>query len=260
MIQQAILVVSFGSSYEETIQKSIGQIEGAIQKAYPQYVVYRAFTSERIKHKLHKEGKEIDDVKEALERMHAVGIKKVIVQPTFIISGVEYNRMCEVAKAYKGLFDEIKIGRPLLSSVEDYFKVIKAFTSGLGVVAADEAIICMGHGAEHFMSVSYAALDYMFKDSGHSNIYVATIGSYPRIETVIKQLKEKGYQKVRLVPFMVVAGYHVKKTMIEEVEESWEKQLQKAGFEVSTQIEGLGENEGIRKIYIEHVADCLSHR
>lgn len=259
-MKQAILVVSFGSSYEKTIEKTIQKIEEDIEDAFGGWKVYRAFTSQRILRSLNKRGIEIDNVEQALRRMKEEGIKRVVIQPVFIIMGVEYNRMCHEIEKHKEEFQEIKVAAPLLSSVEDYFKTIEAFRSSLGQIAEGEAVVGMGHGAEHFMSVSYAALDYMFKDSNHPDIYIATIGSYPGIDDVIRQLKKSSYKKVRLVPFMIVAGYHVQKSLIEQGEESWEKKLKEAGFEVEVQLEGLGENKAIRKIYVEHTAQQIKEK
>ena len=253
MDKRGILVVSFGSSYEETRKKSIDQIEKEMQEAYPEYSVYQAFTSSRIIKELNERGIEVNDVAKALEKMKEDGIKTVIVQPTFIIKGLEYERMRETLEWYRQGFEALYIGEPLLTSVEDYFEVIEAFVNEIDKVQEDEVILCMGHGADHFMSVSYAALDYMFKDRGYENIYVATIDAFPRIEDVMKHFDQKGYKVVRIIPFMLVAGHHARKSMMEQVEESWEVKLKKAGYQVKCEFKGLGENERIRSIYRKHI-------
>lgn len=259
-MEQAVLVVSFGSSYEETIVKTIQKIEEDIEAAAGEWKIYRAFTSKRIIDSLNQKGIQIDDVRQAVKRMQSDGIKRLLVQPTFITKGIEYERMCSIIEDYRGRFEFIKIGTPLLTTVEDYFKTIEAFTDSLGCIDEDEAVVAMGHGAEHFMSVSYAALDYMFKDRGYSNIYVATIGSYPGIDSAIRQLKEKKYKKVRLVPFMIVSGYHVQKSLIEKSEESWERQLLSEGFKVKLQLRGLGENKAVRAIYVAHTMQLIKEK
>ena len=247
--ESGILVVSFGCSYERARKKSIDQIEYEIQQTYPEYSVYQAFTSSRIIKKLKEKGIRINDVEKALEKMQDDGLKRVIVQPTCIIHGLEFEQVCKRIEAYRQAFEGLYIGGPLLTSIEDYFEVIEAFVSEMDKVQEDEVILCMGHGGEHFMSVSYAALDYMFKDRGYENIYVAAIDSFPRLEDVMKHFNKKGYKRVRIIPFTLVAGYHVQKSMVEQGEENWEFKLKNAGYEVKCVFKGLGEYKKIRDIY-----------
>lgn len=248
-----ILVVSFGSSYEETRKKSIDQLEKEIQEAYPEFSLYRAFTSLRIIKGLKEKGTQIDDVEEALEKMRGDGIKKVIVQPTFMIRGLEYEKMCKSIEKYKQDFKALYIGAPLLTSVEDYFEVIEIIANEVNKIQEDEVILCMGHGVEHFMSVSYAALDYMFKDRGYENFYVATIDAFPRLEDVMKHFDKKGYKRVRILPFMLVAGHHVQKSVMEQVQGSWKVELESAGYKVECVFKGLGEYQKIRNLYRKHI-------
>lgn len=251
--KNGILVVSFGSSYEETRKKSIDQLEKEIQEAYPEFSLYRAFTSPRIIKGLREKGIQINDVEEALETMRGDGIKRVIVQPTFMIRGLEYEKMCKSIDKHRKGFEALYIGEPLLTSVEDYFEVIEVVVNEVNKMQEDEVILCMGHGVEHFMSVSYAALDYMFKDRGYENIYVATIDAFPRLEDVMKHFDKKGYKRVRILPFMLVAGHHIRKSVMEQVEGSWKVQLESAGYEVECVFKGLGEYQKIRDIYRKHI-------
>ena len=256
MQDKAILVVSFGSSYGETRKKTIEETEKAIQKQFKSHKVYRAFTSPRIRKVMQKQGECIDSLKEALARIKNDGISHIIVQPTFIICGKEYDEMYHIVENFKENFESVAIGKPLLYSMEDYFKVASIFTEDLGEIDEDEAIICMGHGVEHFMSVSYAALDYVFKESAHPALYMATIEAYPGIEQVIGQLKRKDYKKVRIVPFMFVAGHHVAKEMNQNGEKSWVKRLQKEGYAVQGVIRGLGEIPKIRELFVAHIHEA----
>ena len=201
---------------------------------------------------LKRKGEMVDSVEEALERIKADGMEELMIQPTFIISGREYDHMCALIEDSKAHFKKIYIGKPLLYSMEDYFKVATAFAKSLGPINEEEAIICMGHGTEHFMSVSYAALDYVFKESVHKAIYMATIEAYPGLDQVIGQLKDKPYKKVRIVPFMIVAGHHATKDMKGIGEKSWEYRLKEAGYEVECVMQGLGEIPEIRDIFVEH--------
>ena len=248
-----ILVVSFGSSYERGRKKSIDQIEKEIHEAYPKYSLYRAFTSSRIIKGLQEKGIRINNVEEALGKMRNDGIKKVIVQPTFITHGLEYERMLRCIEEHKQGFELIYIGQPLLTSVTDYFEVIQALVDEMEAQREDEVILCMAHGVEHIMGVCYAALDYMFKARGYENIYVVTINGYPSLEEVMMHLSKKEYKYVRIVPFMLVAGYHVQKSIMEQVEENWTLKLKRAGYEVQCVLKGLGEYKKIREIYKKHI-------
>lgn len=259
MKRKAILVVSFGTSHNDTRQKTIDQIEIDIQNEYPEYAVYRAFTSKMIIDILkNREGIHISTVTEAMEQMRQDGISEVIVQPTHILNGIENDIMIKEVNLYKENFSSILFGAPLLSEVDDYWKVINAFVKRMGQLNKKEAVVCMGHGTEHYSNASYAALDYMFKAHGFDNIYVATVESYPSLEDIIDKLRENKYGKIKLVPFMIVAGDHAKNDMAGDEEDSWKVILENKGFEVACVMEGLGENSDIRRIFIEHINKVLN--
>lgn len=259
MKRKAILVVSFGTSHNDTRQKTIDKIEIDIQNEYPDYSIYRAFTSKMIIDILrNREGIHISTVTEAMEQMRQDGISEVIVQPTHILNGIENDIMIKEVNLYKENFSSILFGAPLLSEVDDYWKVINAFVKRWGPLNKNEAIVCMGHGTEHYSNASYAALDYMFKSHGFDNIYVATVESYPSLEDIIDKLKENKYSKIILIPFMIVAGDHVKNDMAGNEDDSWKVVLENEGFEVVCVLEGLGENSDIRRIFIEHINKVLN--
>lgn len=258
MLQKAILVVSFGTSHLDTLYKTLYKIEEEMQVIFPEYSVYRAFTSNRIIQKLKdKQGINIYTVAEAMEQMQQDGIREVIVQPTHILNGIENDNMKEQANRYRDKFDLIQFGNPLLHETEDYLKVIKAFAKKLSFEEEDTAIVCMGHGTEHYVNVSYAALDYMFKASQYRDIYVATVEAYPAIEDIIDRLKQKHYHTIILIPFMMVAGEHAKNDMAGESDNSWKKILEQEGFHVICKMEGLGENPAIRNVLYEHVRSAI---
>lgn len=258
MKEKAILVVSFGSSYEETRKRTITQIEEDIKNAYPSYSIYSAFTSGRIIKKIaREEGKQVLSVEDAMEQMLEDGIKEVFIQPTFIVDGVQNKELIERVEEYKGSFQGLRFGTPLLTSIQDYKRVINVFVKEHEDISREEAVICMGHGADEYLSVSFAALDYMFKEEGYENYYVATIRSYPSLDHVIKALKKHNYKKVTLIPFMVVAGYHAQKDLLGKAEEAWRCVLEKEGYEVTSILKGLGEYKEIRAIYIDHTKDLL---
>ena len=258
MKDKAILVVSFGSSYEETREKTITQIEEDIKNAYSSYSIYSAFTSGRIRKKIaREEGKQIFSVEEAMQQMLEDGIKEVFVQPTFIVDGVQNKELIEKVQAYKDSFQILRFGNPLLTSIEDYKRAMNVFVKEHADIPKEEAIICMGHGADDYLSVSFAALDYMFKEEGYENYYVATIRSYPGLPHVIKALKKHNYKKVTLIPFMVVAGYHAQQDLLGKAEEAWRCVLEREGYEVNSILKGLGEYKEIREIYIGHIQEIL---
>ena len=258
MIKKAILIVSFGTSHADTRQRTIDQIEKDIRNNYPEYLIYRAFTSKMVIRTLQqRDGIKILTVSEAMEQMKRDGICDVIIQPTHILNGIENDLMIQDANLYKKEFNSIVFGAPLLHDTEDYWKVINAFVKRLPELSRNEAVVCMGHGTEHYTNASYAALDYMFKDQGYENIYIATVEAYPSLNNIIKKLKEKNYDKIILVPFMIVSGDHAKNDMAGDEEDSWKVILEREEFEVSCILEGLGENPEIRKILLDHVSKAL---
>lgn len=255
--RRGILVVSFGTSVNETREKTIDVIEDEIRKAYPGTIVYRAWTSGMIIRKLKKrDGVQIDTVTEAVERMLADGITELIVQPTHVINGVENDRMIADVQVFADRFERIAFGTPLLTSEEDSGAVIEAVMDEFDGFPKEEALIFMGHGTTHYANAIYAALDYRFKDMGYPNVFLGTVEAYPSLDTLMKMVRAYGAEKVTLAPFMVVAGDHAVNDMSSEDEDSWRSQFERAGFQVSCILKGLGEYSGIRKIYIQHIQDA----
>jgi sirohydrochlorin cobaltochelatase len=257
MNKKAILIVSFGTSHSETRKNTIDQIELDIKNAYREYTIYHAFTSKIIINILKsRDGIHIFTVAEAMKQMITDGVEEVIVQPTHILNGIENDRMRKDINLYQKEFNSIKIGAPLLSATEDYRRVIRAFVNKLPKTFKNDAIVCMGHGTDHYTNTAYAALDYMLKEYGYDNIYVATVEAYPALTDIIKQLKKNKYKKIILIPFMIVSGDHAENDMAGDQEKSWKSILEKEGFEVSCLLEGLGENEEIRRIFIDHIKNA----
>ena len=257
---KGILVVSFGTSYEETRKKTIDRIEADIQAAYPDYRVYRAWTSKIIMKKLlERDGVRILNVREALEQMHREGIRETVVQPTHVINGIEYDLLEEDVKGLAHLFDRVVMGAPLLTSAEDSRRVIEAAVKEQQP-AEDEALVFMGHGTEHFANAIYAALDYQFKDMGYRNIFMGTVEAYPGLDTLMKHIRETGLRKVVLAPFMIVAGDHATNDLSGDGEDSWKSMFERAKYQVRCELKGLGEYGAIRQIFVEHVADALKDR
>lgn len=257
MCKKAILVVSFGTSHRETMGKTIEQIEKDVSRAYTEYRIYRAFTSSMIINILRvRDGLDVMSVNEALLQMYRDGMEEIIVQPTHVINGIENDNMIADLQKHKELFKAVKIGVPLLTSTQDYHNVIEGLIEAAYPLQREEAIVYMGHGTSHYSNTSYAALEYMFRDHGYEDIYVATVESYPALENVIRQLKKKQYRRIELIPFMVVSGDHALNDMAGEEEDSWKSILMKEGYEVSCCLKGLGENKRIRDIFIEHIENA----
>lgn len=254
---RAILVVSFGTSYEETRKKTIDRIEADIHERYPQYRLYRAWTSGMIIKKiLKRDGIRILNVKEAMEQMKTDGVQEVVVQPTHVLNGIENDLMMEDILSYQGQFSKIVIGAPLLTSQEDNERVVRVMAEALKP-GKDEALVFMGHGTEHFANSIYAALDYQFKDMGYPNIFMGTVEAYPSIDSLVKKVRELHYRRIILSPFMIVAGDHANNDLAGDEEDSWKSIFEKEGFEVSCILKGLGEYPGVREVFCEHVKTSL---
>ena len=250
----AILVVSFGTSYNDSREATIGAIEKAIQKEFPDYPVRRAFTSQIIIDKLkERDNLDIDNVTEALERAVADGIKTLIVQPTHLMNGYEYTDLADELKEYEGKFEKIALGAPLLTSDQDYQDVAKAITSETAQYQDGGAAICyMGHGTEADSNSVYSNMQTVLTNGGYPNYYIGTVEATPTLEDVIGMVKEGGYTKVVLAPLMVVAGDHANNDMAGDEEDSWKSQFEAAGFQVECLLQGLGENAAIQQIYVQH--------
>ena len=255
--KKAILVISFGTSYIDTMEKTIGAIEKEIQYTYTNYKIYRAFTSQIIINKLEKRDNiKINTVKEAMEEIIKEGYDTVICQPTHIMHGIEYEKMINAVKPYEELIN-IRYGAPLLSSSEDYDKVVQAIMKESSYLHENDTLILIGHGTEHFADASYAALNYRFAANGYNNVLVGTVEGYPNMETVFKKLKIKNVHTVYIAPFMIVAGDHANNDICGDKKSSWRMNLLSQGYDVKTILKGLGEYKRIRNIFIEHIKNVM---
>lgn len=251
--KNAVLVVSFGTSHQDTREKTIDAIEKQIADDWGQGRLYRAWTSGMIIRKLRgRDGYEVDTVEQAMERMLADGVTQVTVQPTHIVNGIENDRMKRDVLKFADRFDSIRFGTPLLTEDADSERVVTGLMEEFGEVKPDTALIFMGHGTTHYANAIYAALDYKFKDMGYPNVFVGTVEAYPSMETLKRMVKEGGYRKVILSPFMIVAGEHAKHDMASDDEDSWKSQFEAEGLLVSCVVKGLGEYETIRQMFLEH--------
>lgn len=255
----AILVVSFGTSYNDSRDITIGAVEAAIADANPGYEVRRAFTAQIIIDKLReRDGLEIDNVTQALDRAAADGVKNLVIQPTHLMDGFEYNDLVKEVEEYEDLFESISVGSPLLTSDEDFKGVINAITAATKSYDDGEtAIVFMGHGTEAESNEVYETLQEKLAAAGFGNYYIGTVEAEPALEDVVACLKENGsYKKVVLQPLMLVAGDHANNDMAGE-EDSWKTVFENEGYEVTCILKGLGELPAVRDIYVAHAKAAL---
>lgn len=253
--KKAILLVSFGTSYRESREKTIGAIENAVATAYPDYKVRKAFTSQMIIDKIrHRDGEEIDNMDKAMKRLMTDGIDFLVIQPTHVMNGYEYDKMMMAAVPYQDKFTSIKYGKPLLSDEQDYLDLIKILAEEtIGCNRIKTAFVCMGHGTEHDANVVYTNLNRRFKAAGYSNYYVGTVEAVPALDDVIADVRKGDYQKVILLPLMIVAGDHANNDMAGYEDDSWKNVFQSSGYEVDCILKGLGEYMGVQRMFVEHV-------
>ena len=257
--EKELLVVSFGTSFNDSRRLTIGAIESALEKAFPEYAVRRGFTSQIIiDHVAKRDGEIIDNMQEALDRAVDNGVKTLVVQPTHLMNGLEYEEMSKAIAQYSDAFEKISIGQPLLTSDEDFQAVAKAITEATADYDRGEtAIVVMGHGTEAESNQVYAKMQQVLSDEGFENYYVGTVEAEPSLEDVLKAVGEKEYKKVVLEPLMVVAGDHANNDMAGDEDGSWKTEFEKAGYEVTCLVRGLGELPEIQQLYVEHAQAAI---
>lgn len=254
MEKKALLVISFGTSYPETRKKTIEATEKYLQKAFPDHDFYRAFTSRMIINKLKtRDNEAVDTPLEALKKLKEAGYTEVQCQTTHIINGYEYDITLKELKSFENDFKVLTLGRPLLTSMDDYEETVDVVMGQLPKLKKGEALLYMGHGSDHHANATYPCLDYMFKMKGYENVYVGTVEGFPELENLVPLLKEKKYKKLYLAPFMLVAGDHAINDMASDEEDSWKTVLEEEGFNVACILEGLGEYAGIQKMFLDHL-------
>ncbi len=279
--EKEILVVSFGTSFNDSRAADIKGIEDAIQAANPDWSVRRAFTAQIIiNHVQARDGEFIDNMDQALERAVANGVKNLVIQPTHLMHGAEYDELMETVEAYRDRFETVKVAEPLLGEVgadasvvnEDKKAVSEAILAeavadaGYGSLAEAQedgmAFVFLGHGTSHAAKVSYSQMQAQLTDIGCVNAFIGTVEGEPEetsCEAVIDAVKQAGYTKVILRPLMVVSGDHANNDMAGEDEDSWINMFKASGYfeSVDVQIEGLGSIQAIQQLYVEHTADVM---
>ena len=276
-----LLVVSFGTSFNGSRAADIGGIEKALQTAYPDWSVRRAFTAQIIiNHVQARDDEKIDNMDQALQRAVDNGVKNLVVQPTHLMHGAEYDELTEAVESYKDKFESVTIAEPLLGEVgdsddavnDDKKAVAEAITAeavktagydDLDAAEADgTAFVFMGHGTSHTAKISYSQMQSQMNDLGYDNVFIGTVEGKPEdtaCEAVIEKIKEAGYKKVVLRPLMVVAGDHANNDMAGDDEDSWKSQFEASGAfdKIDTQIAGLGEISAIQDLYVAHTKAAM---
>lgn len=270
--KKAILVVSFGTSYNDARVANIESVETKIKESFKDYETRRAFTSEIIIKKLAERDKLIIDTPDqALDKLKKEGFTQVLVQPLHIITGEEYDDLVNVVNKYQtsNSFKKIVVGRPILYSIggkysdgreypNSYAMAVEALKKQLPALDSDTAVVLMGHGTPHPANASYACLQSVLRDSGLDNVLVGTVEGYPALEDVKKELAAKKIKKVILMPLMLVAGDHANNDMNGDEDDSWKSQLKKEGYAVEAYLHGLGENPAFQDMYVNNVKDALA--
>lgn len=256
-MKNGILVVSFGTTYEETAEKNIYALEKEIHVNYPDYEVFSAFTSDMVRKILKKRGILKNSVREAISEMKEKGVECVYVLPTHLLYGYEYEKIETALEEVREEFQVLKLARPLLADTWDSLEIIKILGEN-HPNSVETALLLVGHGTKHFSNAIYPALDYMAKQSGYPHIYVSTLEGYPELPTVLPQLQENHYKNVHLVPLMLVAGDHAENDICGDSQESYRNILENMGFMVTFQVKGMGEYPEVRNLYKKHLEDILS--
>ena len=263
MSKKAILVVSFGTSYNDNCEKTIGATENLISKSFPQWAVLRAFTSKMIIKKLkERDGNVVYYIDEALQRLVDDGFDTVIVQPTHIMNGTEYDFVAHFVEKFRDKFRCIRIGKPLLTSGEDYEKVVEAISAGIIIPAKemagpDAGIVLMGHGSEHFANSAYSQLQLCLWLSGYEDVYVTTVEGFPDFDDTMALMKGMGIRNVVIQPLMLVAGDHANNDMAGDEPDSLKSVLEHNGYKVFPVVKGLGEIPEFRQLFVDHISDVM---
>ena len=279
--ENELLVVSFGTSFNDSRAEDVKGIEDALAKAYPDWSVRRAFTAQIIiNHVQARDGENIDNMQQALDRAVENGVKNLVVQPTHLMHGAEYDEMTEAINGYKDKFESVAIAEPMLGEVGDDATVINDDKKAVAQAITDEAckeagfdsmdaaaeagtaFVFMGHGTSHTANITYDQMQTQMEDLGFKNAFIGTVEGKPEdtaCDKVIEKVKEAGYKNVVLRPLMVVAGDHANNDMAGDDEDSWKSQFVASGnFEnVDTQIAGLGRIEAVEQIYVDHTKAAI---
>jgi len=257
--EKELLVVSFGTSFNDSRRLTIGAIEGKLAEVFPDWSVRRGFTSQIIlDHVLKRDGVAIDNVTEALNRAADNGVKTLVVQPTHLMDGFEYNDLAAELASFADAFEAVAIGAPLLTDDGDFAAVAEAIVSATAEYNDGETAICfMGHGTEAASNAVYAKMQQVLWDMGCENYFIGTVEAEPSVEDLLAAVGEGGYRRVVLRPLMIVAGDHANNDMAGDDEDSWKSRFEAAGYEVVCVLQGLGELEAVQTLFAAHAQAAI---
>ena len=258
--ENELLVVSFGTSFNDSRRLTIGAIETALEEAFPGWSVRRAFTSQIIiDHVKDRDGEVIDNVTEALDRAIDNGVKTLVVQPTHLMHGFEYTDLKNELAEYADAFDKIVLAEPLLNLDRDFDMVAEAIVAATAAYDDGNTAICfMGHGTEAESNSVYAKMQTILSEAGCENYYVGTVEAEPSVDDVLEMVQAGDYSRVVLRPLMIVAGDHANNDMAGDDEDSWKSVFEGAGYEVECVVEGLGQLPEVGQMFVEHTREAMA--
>ena len=254
--KKAILIVSFGTTYKDTRDSTICAIERMAKERFPDWEVRRAFTSRMvIRRIMEREGLKVDYVSEAMQRLALDGFEDVVIQPTHIMNGMEYDDVVRIAYSYEMVFRRLVIGKPLLTSERDYDLAVEAieYIFGQYVRKPRTALVLMGHGSEHYANATYSQLQMKLWLARDHDVYVTTTEGFPSYDDTIMLMSDRGYENVVLFPFMIVAGDHANNDMAGDEDDSLRKRLEACGYHVECVLRGMGEFQVFRELFMYHI-------
>lgn len=255
---KALLVISFGTTFNDTREKTIDAIEEDLSKAFPDRKYYRAWTSGFIRKRLlSRDGTQIDGPDEAFERMKADGVTDVLVQPTHIMPGEEFAKVMSAIEKKASAFDNVSVGAPLLSFDED-FRETASCMAGHFPDLRHRALVLMGHGSPGGPNDVYVRLEDTFRELGYDNVFVGTVEAEPGLEDVILKAENSGQHEVILTPLLIVAGDHATNDLAGDEPDSWKSVFLSKGFSVDCVVKGMGEYEDIRQIFVRHAKEATN--
>ena len=254
-----LLVVSFGTSFGNSRERTIGAIEKALAAAFPEYMVCRAFTSQMIINKLkERDGIETDNVPGAMQRAAGAGVKELVIVPTHLMDGFEYHKLLGYIEEHKANFSRVSTGRPLLSSDDDLTETAKAIAQAAGGYLDGETAFCyMGHGTGAASNAVYEKLAGRLRLLGYRDIYIGTVEAAPTLYDLLAQVQAGSYRRVALRPLMIVAGDHASNDMAGDDPDSWKSTFAAAGYNVECILSGLGELPAVQQLFIAHARDAM---
>ena len=257
--EQELLVVSFGTSFNDSRRLTIGAIENSLAESFPDWSVRRGFTSQIIiDHVLSRDGVAIDNVTEALNRAADNGVKTLVVQPTHLMNGFEYTDLVNELAGFADAFEAVAVGEPLLTSDEDFAAVAEIIVKATEEYDDGETAICfMGHGTEAESNGVYARMQQVLTEAGYENYFIGTVEAEPSVEDLLEAVQAGDYSRVVLRPLMIVAGDHANNDMAGDDEDSWKSLFEAAGYDVTCVLSGLGELEEIQALFVQHAQAAI---